>query len=99
MNGTFQHDQIGFGTLGFWSFCFGTIVSSILFTWLYNNTCRSTLSAILFHFMLNFSGELLSPTDRARFYQLLLLIAIAIVVIAVWGPKTLTQERKSAIPA
>ncbi len=96
MNGTFQHDQLGFGTLNFWSFCTGAIVSSILFTWVYNNTHRSTLSAILFHFMLNFSGELLAPTDRARFYQLLLLTATAIIVVVIWGPETLTQERGSS---
>ncbi len=97
MNGTFQHDQVGFGTLNFWLFCIGTIVSSILFTWLYNNTHRSTLAAILFHFMLNFSGELLSPTDRARFYQLLLLIITTVVVVIIWGPETLAQQRKGTV--
>jgi len=96
MNGTFQHDRVGFGTLNFYSFCIGTIASSVLFTWLYNNTHRSTLSAILFHFMLNFSGELLAPPDRARLYQLVLLIITSTAVVIIWGPGTLTRQRETA---
>jgi len=96
MAGTFQHDEVGFGTPGFWSFCLGTTISSILFTWIYNNTSRSTLSAILFHFSINFSGELLSPTEQARFYQLLLLIITAIAVTIIWGPKRLVRQPREA---
>lgn len=97
MVGTFQHDEIGFGTPGFWSFCFGTVLSSILFTWIYNNNHRSTLSAILFHFSLNFSGEFLTPGKQARLFQLLLLAIMATAVTLIWGAKTLTHPRKSKI--
>ena len=96
MVGTFQHDEVGFGTPGFWSFCLGTTISSVLFTWIYNNTNRSTLSAILFHFSINFSGEFLTPTEQARFYQLLLLIIAAVVVVIIWGPETLTRQRRNS---
>ncbi len=97
MTGTFQHNEVGFGTPGFWTFCLGTIVSSILFTWIYNNANRSTLSAILFHFSINFSGEFLTPTEQARFYQLLLLIITAVAVVIVWGPGTLTRRQKGEL--
>lgn len=93
MKGTFQN-EMGFGTLNFWSFCLGPIVSSILFTWIYNNNKRSTLSAILFHFMINFSGEPFSLTEQARFYQLILLIVVAVSVTIIWGPKTLTLLKR-----
>ena len=94
MKGTFQHDEIGFGTLNFWSFCLGTTASSILFTWIYNNTNRSTLSAILFHFTINFSGEFFSPSEQARFYQLLLTIIAATAVTIIWGAVTLSHRQK-----
>ncbi len=93
MAGTFQHDEVGFGTPGFWSFCLGTTISSILFTWIYNNTNRSTLSAILFHFSINFSGEFLTPTEQARLHQLLLTGLMAMAVTLIWGPQTLTRRR------
>ncbi len=38
MKGTFQHDQLKFGTEDFWVYILGPIIVSILFTWAYNNT-------------------------------------------------------------
>ncbi len=94
MKGTFQHDQLRFDSLNFCTFIFGTVIISILFTWIYNNTNRSTLSAILFHFVINFSGELFSPTEQARLYSLILVTVLSLIVIVIWGPDTLTRQRK-----
>jgi len=91
MQGTFQHDKLGFGSASFWFFMLGPIVASILFTWIYNNTNRSTLSAIFFHFMTNLSGELLPLDARSRFISLLLLILMSAIVCIVWGPSTLKR--------
>ncbi len=93
MKGTFQHDQLGLGTLNFFTFILGTVITSILFTWIYNNTNRSTLSAILLHFMINFSGECISPTEQARFYNLILVTVLSIAVVVIWGPETLTRQQ------
>jgi uncharacterized protein len=38
----------------FWTFALNIVFQSLLYTWIYNNTRRSTLSAILFHFMTNY---------------------------------------------
>lgn len=92
MAGTAQHDQIGFGTLGFWSYMAGPVVISILFTWIYNHTQRSTLSAILFHFMINFSEELFSLPERAQVMSLPLTIILALLVTLTWGPGTLARR-------
>ena len=89
MNGTWQHDKLGFATVDFWTFVFGTVIISILFTWIYNNTNRSTLSAILFHFMINFSGELFSPTEMARLYNLILVTVFSMIVVIIYGHETL----------
>jgi membrane protease YdiL (CAAX protease family) len=93
MKGQWQHDVLKFGTLDFWTFIFSPIFLSILFTWIYNNTNRSTLSAILFHFMCNFSGNLIPLTKQGRLYSLILIIILSMVVTLIFGPKTLTQTR------
>ena len=55
---------------------------------------RSTLSAVLLHFMVNFVGELFALTQRAEFNVILLWVVVATTVTVLWGPKTLTRERK-----
>lgn len=60
--GTYQN-EIGFGTVGFWYFMAALIPETILMTWVYNNTQRSTLAVILFHFMTNFTGQFIDPVQ------------------------------------
>jgi len=88
--GTYQN-SLGLGTLSFWLFMILMLPESILMTWIYNNNQRSTLSAVLFHSMINFTGELFAMTERAEFFQIFLLTAAAIAVTVVWGTKTLTR--------
>ena len=94
MKGQWQHDVLKFGTLDFWTFISSPIFLSILFTWIYNNTNRSTLSAILFHFMCNFSGNLIPLSKQGRLYSLILIIILSIVVTLIFGPKTLTRNKR-----
>jgi membrane protease YdiL (CAAX protease family) len=90
IGGTYQQAEVGFGTLRFWSFMSGMLISSVLFTWIYNNTSRSILSAILFHFSINFSGEIFLLSEREYCYQPLLVTVAALLVVAVWGYKKMT---------
>jgi membrane protease YdiL (CAAX protease family) len=83
IEGTFQHGM-GLGSPLFWIFSLGMLPQSILMAWIYNNTRRSTLSAALFHFAINFSGEFFEPTTLTRAYQLILTTLLAIVVTWVW---------------
>jgi len=94
MKGQWQHDVLKFGTMDFWTFIFSPIILSILFTWIYNNTNRSTLSAILFHFMINFSGNLIPLTKQGRLYTLILTVILSVIVIVIFGPKTLTRQNR-----
>lgn len=96
--GTYQN-QMAFGGLPFWLFLVNPVLSSVLFTWIYNNTDRSILSAILFHFSINFSGELFGLSVQARVVQLILLAASIILVILIWGKEDLSQEEKKATPS
>ena len=91
MEGTFQNEQIGFGTPAFWWYMLPTLPISVLDTWIYNNANRSTLSAVLLHFMVNFSGELFGLTEQARFYQAGLIFLVTAIITVIWGPRTLTR--------
>jgi membrane protease YdiL (CAAX protease family) len=55
---------------------------SVIFTYLFYNNQRSTLTAILFHFMINFTGQLfeLRPLTEGLKTSLYLLVAIYLVV-------------------
>jgi len=67
--GTYQN-EIGFGSAGFWLFMAALVPETILITWVYNSTHRSTLAAILFHFMTNFTSQVLDPAQDIGLYRL-----------------------------
>jgi membrane protease YdiL (CAAX protease family) len=88
IQGTYQQ-AIGFGTTGFWLFMAGLIPETILMTWIFNNTRRSTLSAILFHFMTNFTGQFLDPAQGIAIYRLVWAAVIALALIVIFGKNLL----------
>jgi len=66
-----------------------TIIISILFTWIYNNTGRSLMAMLLFHTMWNYSHWIF-PTlgsDKASLYMIISLAALAIFVILYYKPR------------
>ena len=88
--GSYQNGLL-FGTIAFWWFMLDKTFQSILMTWIYNNTGRSTLTAILFHFMINFTGELFVLSARTDIFQIIVWALAALVVVIIWKPKTLTR--------
>ena len=92
IEGSYQN-SLGWGSVGFWWYMSDKTLESILMTWIYNHNQRSTLSAVLFHFMVNFTGELFALTPQAELYQIVVWAVAAIVVTVVWGPDTLTRKR------
>jgi membrane protease YdiL (CAAX protease family) len=91
IKGTWQAGQVGLGTQRFWLYMLTIVVESSLYTWIYNNTRRSTLSAILFHFVGNAFGELFALSARAEVYSFLLAVAAVLCVVLIWGPRTMTR--------
>lgn len=91
MKGSFHYEQ-GAWSAWFWLFMAQVIAAAVIFTWIFNNTRRSTLAAILFHFMLNLTAELANLTGRTNFYSTLLWIVAAIAVVGFWGAATLTRS-------
>jgi membrane protease YdiL (CAAX protease family) len=85
-----------FGTIPFWWYMLDKSFQSVLMTWIYNNTGRSTLTAILFHFMVNFIGELFVLGARTDFFQIIVWALAATIVVLVWKPKSLSFGENSA---
>lgn len=83
IEGSYQHG-LGVGTPWFWLYMLDKVPQSILMTWIYNNNRRSTLSAVLFHFMVNFVGELFALSLRAETIYIASWWIVALFVIAIW---------------
>jgi membrane protease YdiL (CAAX protease family) len=86
---------LGVGTLAFWLFMVGIVPLNIPFTWIYNNTRRSTLAVILFHSMVNLTGELIALTERADTISIALWFVATIGIALIWGAKTFAFQDKS----
>jgi membrane protease YdiL (CAAX protease family) len=94
---TYQYN-LDFGTLRSWIFLASIVPQALVITWIYNNTQRSTLSAILFHFMINLAGELFELTAAAEMCQFVLWIVLAVLLIVVFGPRTLAWGKVVGSP-
>ncbi|WP_299762208.1 type II CAAX endopeptidase family protein [uncultured Pontibacter sp.] len=89
IEGTSQHAK-GFG-YQFWSWSFQLIALSFIFTWVYNNTNRSILGAILLHLMANLAYPTnLEPTGELIFTIVRVLVVLAIVLA--WKRKGAVRE-------
>ena len=93
MNGMLQNEW-GVGTAAFWAYAVTVFVLSVLVTWVFNNTRRSILAAILLHFMYNSTLNALSPlSDRASLLATCILVLEVTIVVVLWGPKTLIRNQ------
>jgi membrane protease YdiL (CAAX protease family) len=98
MEGTSQ-GALGFGTAAFWLWSIQVMALSIIFTWVYNNTSRSTLSAVLLHLMDNTTFSLMTDIGESlplqtEVIRTLLYILVAMIVVVGWGAKTMVRSRK-----
>lgn len=82
---------ISLGSHAFWLYMVNLIALSVCFTWIYNNTGRSTLSAIIFHIMLEFSANTgLIPWDRPEhIYNVAVWVVFTIGVTITFGARKL----------
>lgn len=70
---------------------FGILVTSILYTWVYNNVGRSVLAVVVFHVVQNATGELLDLSPEARLFQTVLTVAVVVAIVGYWGPRDLRR--------
>ncbi len=92
--------SMGFGTTLFWLWVVGVFSTSVFMTWIYNNTNRSILGAILIHLIGNYINSLIGgdvPVDKLVFgntvFTLVSLVLVVLIVIF-YGPKNLTRTSK-----
>jgi membrane protease YdiL (CAAX protease family) len=89
----------------FWLFLWLTVLVSILFTWLHNNTGGSVLTALFFHTSLNLCVNFVPlllvqfyyptlTTDLAFIVMNLIATIIVLSVVVHWGPATLTRNER-----
>ena len=93
--GTSQ-ESMGFATTTYWLWVIQVITTSIFYTWIYNNSGRSILSAILLHFMSNSTTTIIAQIGgtlplRIEIIRTIIIVALALIVVAVWGSKTMTK--------
>ncbi|MHA2341362.1 MAG: CPBP family intramembrane glutamic endopeptidase [Candidatus Hodarchaeales archaeon] len=78
------------------------ILLAIIFTWFYNNTNGSILTAIIFHTTVNFSGILIPVTDSYAIPSSLgylalnsLILGFTILIVKFFGSKNLVKESRN----
>lgn len=83
-------------------FYIGTISSSILMTWLYNNSKSNIFVAMTFHSIGNSiiiiadaEGVGQTAMKAGEFYSVIAQLVITLLVVILWGPKTLTRKINS----
>jgi membrane protease YdiL (CAAX protease family) len=73
--------------------------SSILYTWLYNNTKQSIWSAILLHWLYTYAAQVVySGVTRSPLYnwlEYLPYVTMAAIVVLIWKPQTLSRSQKT----
>lgn len=95
IEGSYQNGLLG--TPSALLYLFDKLPQSVLITWIFNNTHRSTLSAVLFHFMVNFTGELTALSAGAETLYILLLYAAAAAAVLISGPRRLSRSQTSEV--
>ena len=94
--------EMGLFSLGAVVFLVGGPAGAVVFTWVYNNTGRSILSAVLLHFMINLCLDVLTglqsalPTGYTAVYTGVLIL-LDMVIVAVWGARTLAGRQRLAV--
>jgi membrane protease YdiL (CAAX protease family) len=75
----------------FWLFLTNLVLTSILYTWLYNNARGSILVAVVFHAISNTVAQMFPGSTSNLFYWVVLGL-IVILVAATYGPSKLVRE-------
>jgi membrane protease YdiL (CAAX protease family) len=83
--------------IAWWSL--GTLAARVIIIWLYNNTGGSVFVATLFHTIMNLTWQVF-PINGSYYdppVTGLLTAIVALVVVIVWGPRTLVRDSKSPV--
>ena len=82
---------IGLYSIEFWMFFIMVLPHSVIFTLIFNNTNRSILSALLFHFSVNFFGQLFSFDIQVRIISNIIIFIYIIMILLFYRHKNLKK--------
>ena len=87
-------NDTGFYDRPFWGLLVTTMIISILFTWIYNNTNRSIAAMLIFHTMFNLSHYVFPVIgmDMAALVLFALQLGAAAMVVFIYGARTLVRH-------
>jgi len=77
IEGSYQNG-LGIYTPDFWMFFINVILNSFITGWIYVKSGRSLLTAILFHYTINLSGEMFFMTHQSQVIEMIIFIVIVI---------------------
>ena len=99
IEGTNQHDAVGFLTTRFWLFMIGVVALSVAFTWIHNGTGGSILASIMLHSWTNFTLQTFEGTLRTDIiFYIGTLWGFVVIVTVIYGAKTLASGEKIPHP-
>jgi hypothetical protein len=83
------------GWVAWWSL--GAVATRVILVWLYANTGRSVFAAALYHAVVNLSWQLFPVHGSFEDPRVTgpVTALVAILIVAVWGPRTLTRNRRT----
>jgi hypothetical protein len=76
----------------FWLFLASLVLTSILYTWLFNNARGSILVAVVFHAVGNTVSQMFPEPTANLFYWVVLGLTV-VLVVAIYGPSRLVRGR------
>jgi membrane protease YdiL (CAAX protease family) len=81
-----------------WQYLVQTIVMTVLYTWIYDNTGGSVLAVALFHAMGNIMAATIPyyVSSSGRWINFGILLIVVILVVALWGPARLVKAQPTA---
>lgn len=99
IEGTFQHDDVGFATGLFWLFTAALLPQTILMIWVVEHSGYSLLPAVVFHALTNISGEVLALSAGHQVGRLAIWSAVALGVVISWRCSPGVARRRAPRPA
>jgi uncharacterized protein len=90
IGGTIQNES-GLWSQDFWVDMTGRVPLAVLFAWIYVNTRRSILGAILLHALDNIASVAIAPEGDQLIARLAILVGLATLIVAIWGPRRLKR--------
>jgi hypothetical protein len=98
IDGTFQHDDVGFGTTFFWIIQTGFLPQTMLMIWILGQTRPSILPAVVFHALVNVSGEIFEYTTAQQAARLGVWFVLAGGAVLAWATSTPAAQRVMPVP-